>query len=287
MECVGQFMKYGSRNTPSHTRKAVVLAAGLGTRMRKIDAKVALGVSQEAAANAGLKAMIPFARPFLDYVLTPLADAGIREVCLVIGPAHHEIRDYYGRPGISTRLHFTFAVQNSPRGTADALLAAEEFAGADSFVVLNSDNYYPPAALDSLCALESPGLVGYQRTAMVQGSGITADRICNFAVIRSNQLGDLEAILEKPSPDMLSSLLEPVLLSMNSWRFNQHIFAACRHTRPSARGELELPDAVMISMREFGVRYRVIACAQAVLDLSTRADIATVAARMGELEVRL
>ncbi len=287
MECTSQFINAGSNNMPGHTRKAVILAAGMGTRMRKVDAKIALGLSQEAAANAGLKAMIPFGRPFLDYVLTPLADAGIREVCLVIGSAHNEIRDYYSRPALCTRLHLTFAVQHSPRGTADALLAAVDFVGTDSFVVLNSDNYYPPTALAALCALEAPGLAGYHRAEMLSQSNNTADRICTFAVIQTDPHGYLEAIIEKPSPDMLSALPEPVLLSMNSWRFDQRIFAACRQTRPSARGELELPDAVMISMRAFGIRYQVIACRQAVLDLSTRADIAPVAARMAELEVRL
>ena len=134
MDCCSQMMHPCSDNALHPARKAVILAAGMGTRMRKTDARISLAAQQDAAASSGLKAMIPFDRPFLDYVLTPLADAGIREVCLVIGPTHHEIRRYYGRPEIYTRLRMSFAIQETPRGTADALLAAREFAGDEPFL---------------------------------------------------------------------------------------------------------------------------------------------------------
>ena len=98
MECGRQMMHSRSDNSVNPARKAVILAAGMGMRMRKADARISLPARQDAAASSGLKAMIPFDRPFLDYVLTALADAGILEVCLVIGPTHHEIRRYYGRP---------------------------------------------------------------------------------------------------------------------------------------------------------------------------------------------
>jgi dTDP-glucose pyrophosphorylase len=67
---------------------AAILARGLGSRMRRSDAGVALDAAQEATADAGLKGMIPIDRPFLDYVISALADAGITTVVLVIGPDH-------------------------------------------------------------------------------------------------------------------------------------------------------------------------------------------------------
>ena len=63
-----------------------MLARGLGTRMRREDPAAPLGVDQESAAGTGIKGMIPVGRPFLDYVLSSLADAGYGDICLVIGP---------------------------------------------------------------------------------------------------------------------------------------------------------------------------------------------------------
>ncbi len=59
----------------SEIQKVVIPARGLGTRMRKHDGASHLSAAQEAAADTGMKAMIPIKRPFLDYVLSGLADA--------------------------------------------------------------------------------------------------------------------------------------------------------------------------------------------------------------------
>ena len=59
--------------------KAVILARGLGRRMRKTDG-ASLRDDQQAVAATGVKALVPIDRPFLDYVLTALADAGYRQI---------------------------------------------------------------------------------------------------------------------------------------------------------------------------------------------------------------
>ena len=72
--------------------KAVILARGLGRRMRKTDG-ASLRDDQQAVAATGVKALVPIDRPFLDYVLTALADAGYRQICLVVGPEHEVLRE--------------------------------------------------------------------------------------------------------------------------------------------------------------------------------------------------
>ena len=130
-------------------QKAVILARGLGTRMKRADDAAALDPGQRAAAETGVKALIPIGRPFLDYVLSALADAGYERICLVVAPDHDAIRRYYDelRP---TRVRIEYAVQPEPRGTADAVAAAEAFAGPDPFLAINSDTYYPAEALRRL-----------------------------------------------------------------------------------------------------------------------------------------
>ena len=247
--------------------------------MRESDGTVRLEPGQEEAAASGVKAMISFGRPFLDYVLSALANSGIAEACLVIGPEHAAVREHYTVTAPPRRVRVAFAVQPEPRGTADAVLAAEEFAGPDDFLVINSDNLYPVSALSGLAALSEPGAALFERDALIAGGNIPAERIAAFAVCEVGPDGYLEAIREKPDAATLARLGPEAPVSMNCWRFSTAIFAACRRVPLSPRGELELPMAVNMAIAQ-GVRFRVVRCREAVLDLSRRGDIGAVAERL-------
>ena len=147
----------------AQTDKAVILARGLGTRMKAADDAAGLNRQEAAAADTGVKALIPIGRPFLDYVLTGLSQAGYRRVCLVVAPDHEPFRRYYQDEAPPETLSIDFAVQTEPKGTADAVLAAERFADGEPVVMLNSDNYYPPQALRALRDLATPGLALFDR----------------------------------------------------------------------------------------------------------------------------
>jgi dTDP-glucose pyrophosphorylase len=268
-------------------RKAVVLARGMGSRMRRADSQSPLEPGQAAAADSGVKAMIPFGRPFLDYVLSALADAGLTEVCLAIGPEHGAIRDYYTRSVSPERLRVSFAIQQKPAGTADAVLAAEAFAGSDPFVAVNSDNYYPVSAYRSLTFLNGAGLPVFRRSTLVAQGNIPADRARQYALAVVDRDGFLERVLEKPDEAALASAGEKAWISMNCWRFSPAIFQACREIDLSPRGEFELPRAVDYAVVALGQRFRAVPCREGVLDLSTRADVASVAERLRGIAVRL
>lgn len=267
--------------------KALILARGLGTRMRKEDPAAVLSEQQQAIAATGVKALIPIDRPFLDYAMTALADAGFRRICLVIGPEHEEMRRYYGQTLEYQRLQVEFAVQQEPKGTADAVLAGEDFAGQDPFVMVNSDNYYPVEALRAMRQLDGPGLPVFTREGMLAGSNIPAERLLKFAVVEIGADGYMRRVIEKPTAAQVDALPQPLGVSMNCWRFDQRIFAACRAIRPSARGELELTDAVQHAIDALAVRFRAPVFDGAVLDLSSREDVAGVAQRLAGMEVRL
>jgi dTDP-glucose pyrophosphorylase len=266
--------------------KAVILARGLGTRMRKANDSATMSAEQAGIAATGVKAMIPaMGRPFLDYVLSGLADAGYRKVCLVIGPEHDIIRNYYTSLKYE-RLSVSFAIQQEPRGTADAVAPAKAFAGDEDFIVLNSDNYYPAEALKGLRALSGAGLAGFERDALIAGSNIPAERIAKFACIETVG-GVMKRIIEKPSQEVLEKMPRPIVLSMNCWRFGPGIFEGCANIKLSARGELELTDAVQYTIDKLGEKYQVVPVRAGVLDLSSREDIGPVAERLKGLKVRL
>jgi len=262
-------------------QEAVILARGLGTRMRA--AGPALDAATAAVADTGVKALIPFGRPFLDYVLHDLAEAGIRRAVVVIGPEHSAMRAYCGALTTS-RLEVALALQEQPRGTADAVLAAEREVGG-SFIAINGDNRYPPAALRALAGQGAPALVGFLRSGLVRGN-IPAARIGRFAAISSGADGMLDGIIEKPTAEQLGHFGSDPSLSMNCWAFDRAIFAACRQVQPSLRGELELTDAVALLVRG-GTRFAIVRSTEAVLDLSSREDIASVRAALAGVAVRL
>ncbi len=265
----------------SNLIKAVVLARGLGTRMRRADAEATVGSEQSKAADRGLKAMIPVGRPFLDYGLSALADAGVREICLVIGPEHDAIREYYEKQPMR-RIALHYAIQQNARGTADAVLAAEAFASADEFAVLNSDNYYPAEALRTLRSLDGPGTVLFDRHGLLS-SNIPPERVRAFAVAEVRK-GLLVGLIEKPRPGV--PIAEDALISMTLWRFSPEIFEHCRQIEKSERGEYELPAAVVRAIAH-GMRLRVARSGLGVLDLTQRSDIPAVAQWLRGIEVSL
>lgn len=254
--------------------------------MRRAEPAVTLDPDQDARAGLGHKTMIPVGRPFLDHVLSGLADAGYTRVCLVIGPEHGALRDYYLGSGRPKRLAVEFAIQERPLGTADAVLAAEPFSARESFLAVNADNLYPRPALEALRRLDGPGLAGFGRSGLLRGEHIPPDRILAFALIEVDAEDHLTRIVEKPDPETARSFGLNPLVSMNAWVLPPSIFASCRAIAPSPRGELELQDAVRHNIREAGERYRVIPFDEGVLDLSSRADIPVVTNLLKGREVR-
>lgn len=269
-----------------NVQKAVILARGLGKRIRLSDSSAALSGEQLHAADAGVKAMIPIGRPFLDFVLSALADAGIRDVCLVIGPEHTAIREYYDSLELR-RIKVYFAVQEHPIGTANALLSAREFAANDPFLSLNSDNYYPLEVFKAMRELGEPGLPAFERNALLKQSNVPEERLREYALLRVSNYGYLEEIIEKPAALPASSEQNPVFVSLNCWRFDSAIFRACEQVPCSERGEFELPEAVQYGIANLGLRLKAVPFRAGVLDLSRRSDIASVSARLCDVSVEL
>ena len=267
--------------------KAVILARGLGTRMRAADASTELTPEQAAVAATGVKAMIAIDRPFLDYVLSALADAGFIDVCLVIGPEHDSVRNYYGGATELRRVRVSFAIQERPIGTANAVLAASSFIGSDTFVVLNGDNYYPVDVLRELRAQPAPALPAFERDTLVRDGNIPAERIARYALLDIDASGHLRRIVEKPDEATVHAMGAHAAVSMNVWLLTPEILEACRRVPASARGEVELPNAVQWAIEHLGMRVRAFPVRASVLDLSHRGDIPAVAARLAGSSVRL
>jgi glucose-1-phosphate thymidylyltransferase len=254
--------------------------------MREPDGGSQLTEAQRLAASAGHKGLMPVGgaapRPFLDFLLSSLADAGCDEVCLVVAPDHDAIRRHYesARPA---RVRLAYAIQERPLGTANALLAAEGFAGDAPFLALNSDNLYPVDVLRALVDRQGPGLPAFESAALVTDSGFSADRVAGFAVLQVDSRGRLQTIVEKPGLARVVAGGPRALVSMNVWRFDARIFEACRDVPISTRGEYELPEAVALALAR-GMEFEVVLARGAVLDLSRRSDVVDVGRRLAAVE---
>ncbi len=267
------------------TSCALVLARGLGRRMQRVDG-VTLGEEQRNAADAGLKAMLPIAgRPFLDYVLSSLADAGISRAALIVAPDHDAIRRRYVSNHAPERVGVAFVVQAEPTGTAAAVLAAEEWTSGEPFLVVNGDNLYPTDVLRQLGAQREAACPVFPRDELVLTSNIPVDRVQDFALLDVADDGYVSGIIEKPSAARLAAAGPAAGVSMNCWRLDSRIFPFCRAVPRSARDEFELPEAVALAI-EGGVRFRAIHGHGPVLDLSKRGDIVGVERQLAGVTAR-
>ncbi len=267
----------------------VILAGGISSRMKKAS-DVALTPALQDDADTKSKAMIGLGesgRPFLDFLLFNVREAGYRDVVIVVGKGDASIRSYYGakdRGNEFEGLSVSYVVQPvppgrvKPLGTADALLhalrARPDWAGT-RLTVCNSDNLYSRHALKLMRTAPSGcAMIDYDRRALA----FPASRIEQFAVILRDENSRLVSIVEKPGPEDLERARDRsgrIGVSMNIWRFPYDRILPCLEETPlhPVRQEKELPAAVLILLRRWPGSLVTIPLGEHVPDLTDRRDI--------------
>ncbi|WP_432929041.1 glucose-1-phosphate thymidylyltransferase [Microbispora sp. CA-135349] len=198
--------------------KALVLAGGSGTRLRPI-------------THTQAKQLVPVAnKPVLFYGLESIAEAGIREVGIVVGDTHAEIEAAVG-DGSRFGLQATYLRQEAPLGLAHAVLIARDYLGDDDFVMYLGDNFI-------VGGIE--GLVERFR-ARRPSAQIMLTRVSDprqFGVAELDANGRVVGLEEKPREPKSDLALVGVYL------FTPAIHDAVAELKPSWRGELEITDAI-------------------------------------------
>jgi dTDP-glucose pyrophosphorylase len=222
--------------------KAVILAAGKGTRMREL-------------TNELPKPMLKVqGKPILEHILEGIRGAGIKEFCIVTGYRAEVVEAYFGdgsRWGVGIR-SVRQAVQD---GTGKAPEAAKDFVGKDAFLLTYGDILVKPETYQQMVArFQQESFAGL--VTVTPGQDVTKGGLNFF-----DDQFCLRRIVEKPSPEQLDQLRregwlkpgQPVWYNAGIYMFRPVLFQHTGRLQKSPRGEYELTDAIN-AMMEAGER---------------------------------
>lgn len=196
--------------------KAVILAAGLGSRLKPL-------------TDTMPKPMIDIAgKPLLERIILDLKKCGIEDLVIVVNYLKEKITNYFG-DGSVFGVNIEYAIQENPKGgTADAVRAAKDFIKEKKFLVIAGDELKDNSVLDTIIKKEDCDGV------------ITAFRVENpenYGVLKVRGKRVLE-IREKEAKPVSN------LVNISLYKFPIEIFDAINETKLSPRGELEITESI-------------------------------------------
>jgi glucose-1-phosphate thymidylyltransferase len=197
--------------------KGLILSGGKGTRLRPL-------------TYTSAKQLVPVAnKPVLFYGIEALAEAGIRDIGMVVGDTQAEIRAAVG-DGSAWGVRVTYIEQDAPRGLAHAVLISEPFIGSDAFVMYLGDN------------LLNKGITAFVEEFVREkpAAQILLARVPDPAMFGVAELsgGRVVRLVEKPQEPKSDLALVGVYM------FSSAVFESVKRIGPSPRNELEITDAI-------------------------------------------
>lgn len=203
--------------------KALILAGGAGTRLRPI-------------THTSAKQLVPVAnKPILFYGIESMVAAGITELGVIVGDTRAEVMEALG-DGSQWGASITFIPQDEPLGLAHCVLIAHDFLGDDDFVMFLGDNLLEQDLAAFAEAFEAARSSDTPPAAQILLKAVPDPH--RFGIASLDAQGHVVHLVEKPADPPSNLALVGVYL------FDRTIHDAVRAIKPSARGELEITDAI-------------------------------------------
>lgn len=207
--------------------KAVILAAGKGTRMRHLTAEIPKPMLQVAG------------KPVLEHIVRGLGGAGMREFCIITGYRAEVVEKYFGT-GEALNVSICYRRQVVQDGTGKAPELAKDFVGNSSFMLMYGDILVDPANYPKMISAffnsRAAALITVRHGEDVsQGAAVTFDE--KFF---------MKDLVEKPPPGSVAS----PWYNAGVYIFSPVLFKYTATLQKSARGEFELPDAMRAMVAE-------------------------------------
>jgi glucose-1-phosphate thymidylyltransferase len=204
--------------------KGLILSGGKGTRLRPI-------------THTSAKQLVPVAnKPVLFYGIEAMAQAGIEEVGIIIAPETGPEIERAAGDGSRFGVGITYISQQQPLGLAHAVLTAEGFLGTSPFVMYLGDNLLQGGIAELVGAFrehEPDALILLTPVADPENYGVA-----ELAPAPAGEMGSVVRLAEKPAEPATDLALVGVYM------FTAQVHEAARAIEPSARGELEITDAI-------------------------------------------
>ncbi|MGB0580346.1 MAG: nucleotidyltransferase family protein [Limisphaerales bacterium] len=213
--------------------KAVILAAGKGTRMRELTAETP-------------KPMLKVQdKPILQHIVEGLVSAGISEICVIVGWKKEVIQDHFG-DGSAFGAKIAYVEQEVQDGTGKAPELAKDFVGDDSLLLTYGDILVKGETYADMVSRFGEADFGGLVT-VTEGEDVTKGGILLF-----NDDFTLNSLVEKPSAEQIAELKQKGLLkdgdpawyNAGIYIFNNVLFEFTAKLEKSPRGEYELTDAI-------------------------------------------